>query len=446
VRPLSVTARIALLAIALGLVSNLVLVGVVWHRTHDDAIGAVRRDVTERADALAAVWRDGGDADLAAAVADAQAPDDPTLVLALVAPDGRKLAGSGPPRLGAAPGATPFGIGALGPGAWAEREAGYTLRRVGRHWLLSGRVLDLVEQESRALERALALSMLLSLALGVAGGLVVARYVARRLDGIALTVEQVAAGEVSARVAGAGGGDAFDRLALRLNAMLERLEASMAELRVVSDSLAHDLRSPLTRLRTKAEQAVLHADPSQRDAALAGLLAETDLVLRMLATLIEIGRAGAATRERFSPVRPAALVEEVAELYAPVMEEAGLAFHVVRDADPGPLAVHRELLSQALANLLDNALRHAAAGGAVTLRLAAGEGEVRFRIEDRGPGIAEGDRAQALRRFVRLDGARSTPGAGLGMALVDAVARLHGGRVVLADNAPGLVAAIVLPG
>ena len=176
-----------------------------------------------------------------------------------------------------------------------------------------------------------------------------------------------------------------------------------------------------------------------------GLLIETDLVMRMLSTMIEITRAESVPRDRLAPIDPAALMEEIAELYAPVVEDAGMRFEAVIESGAPRIVLHRELMTQALANLIDNALRHAGAGGAITLRLAIAGGEARFQVEDRGPGIAEADRAQALRRFGRLDSARSLPGAGLGMALVEAVARLHDGRIALGDTAPGLVAAIVVP-
>ncbi len=274
----------------------------------------------------------------------------------------------------------------------------------------------------------------------------VARYVAHRRDRIADVIDAAAAGDLSLRVDVPAKGDAFDRLAERLNAMLARTERLMGELRVVTDSLAHDLRSPLARLRARVEQAVTVADPVVREAAMGGLLVEADLVMRMLTTVIEISRSEAGSRDRFTSVRPAELIDEIAELYGPVVEEAGLRFAVEVDERIAPMPLHRELLSQAVANLLENALRHGVSGGEITLRLARANGDVAIAVEDRGPGIAEADRPRALKRFGRLDSARSTPGAGLGMTLVDAVARLHGGRVELADNAPGLIARIALPG
>ncbi|MGY2735396.1 ATP-binding protein [Sphingomonas sp. UYP23] len=445
---LSVTARIALLAIGLALISNLVLVGFVWKLVHDDAIDAVRRDTIEESDALVAVYRTGGLAALSRAIEDAQAPSDPTRIVMVVGPDGRRLAQVGPAigQAGQAP-SIGFHIGQVGDSRpWSEREAGYAVRQIGPNRLVSGHLLDDWEEEQRGIERALAAATLLSLALGIGGGLVVTRYVGQRLNRVTDVIEGVAEGDLSRRVPNAASaGDAFDRLALRLNAMLDKTERLMTELRIVTDGLAHDLRSPLARLRAKAEAAVLQADPAQREAAMGGLLIETDLVMRMLSTMIEITRAESVPRDRLAPIDPATLMEEIAELYAPVVEDVGMRFEAVIEAGAPRIVLHRELLTQAIANLIDNALRHAGAGGAITLRLAIAGGEARFQVEDRGPGIAEADRAQALRRFGRLDSARSLPGAGLGMALVEAVARLHDGRIELGDNAPGLVAAIVVP-
>ncbi|MDB5704281.1 MAG: signal protein [Sphingomonas bacterium] len=445
---LSVTARIALLAIALALVSNLVLVAFVWRQVHDDAVGELRRDTIEQADALFSVWRTGGLPALDRAIEEARAPGDLSLIVEVVDADGRRVVGVGPAVAAiGAPASIDFRIGRLGTSPpWSVRDAGYSVRRIGALRLVSGRLLDDWEQEQRGIERALVLAMLLSLGLGVVGGLVVTRYVGRRLNSVADVIEGVAGGDLTRRVAGAsGGGDAFDRLATRLNAMLDKVERLMIELRVVTDSLAHDLRSPLARLRTKTENAVLLADPAQREAALGGLLTETDLVMRMLTMLIEISRSESVSRDRFASLDPAALIEEIAELYAPVAEDAGMRFTVAIESPPLRLILHRELMTQAITNLIDNALRHAPWGGEVTLRLAGQGSEVRIQVEDRGAGIATEDREQAIRRFGRLDNARSTPGAGLGLSLIEAVARLHGGRLELGDNAPGLVAAIVLP-
>jgi signal transduction histidine kinase len=243
------------------------------------------------------------------------------------------------------------------------------------------------------------------------------------------------------------GGDAFDRLGARVDGMLERIERLVSELRVVTDSVGHDLRSPLMRLRSRAEQAAAAADPAQRDTALTGVLAEADIMLRMLSTLLEISRAEAGRTGTFQRVDLAEILEELGELYAPVVEDAGATLSVELPAEPlSARPVHRELLSQALANLIDNALKYAP-GTQIRLSLARTPGGgIALSVADEGPGIAEADRAAALARFGRLDDARGQSGAGLGLALVDSVARLHNGRLSLGDNSPGLVAAIDLPG
>lgn len=451
---LTISARIALLSVALALLSNLVLVGFIWKQTSADAVAALHREIVEQADALRAVWRTGALPALADAIKEAREPGDVTLVLAIFDPQGHRIAGYAPRHLAVPLADTPFRIAVLGrDGVWASREAGYTLHPIGPDWLLVGRPLDLIEAQQVAIERALALAVALSLMLGIGTGLLLAHYVAGRLNTIVSVIDAAGEGDLSRRVslvragndANNSGGDAFDRLAERLNAMLGKIEQLMAELRVVTDSLAHDLRSPLARLRTKTEQAVLIADPHQREAALGGLLVETDLIMRMLTMVIEISRSESVTRDRFTLASPAELVEEIGELYAPLAEEAGIRFLIEVEVRPAPLPLHRELMSQALSNLIDNALKHGGSGGQVTLRLSEAVDGIIFQVEDRGPGIAQADRAQALKRFGRLDAARTTPGAGLGMALIEAVARLHGGRFELGDNAPGLIARLVIP-
>jgi signal transduction histidine kinase len=228
--------------------------------------------------------------------------------------------------------------------------------------------------------------------------------------------------------------------------MLDRIEGLMRELQLLTDSLAHDLRSPLSRLRVKVERAISLGEGDGREAALNGLLQETDTIMRMLSLLLEIGRMEAmAGASRMDWIEPARVVTDLAEMYEPVLEEAGIAFACDIEGPVLPLHGHRELLAQALSNLIDNAMRHGGSGKALSVRLCACPDELIFSVEDRGPGIAPDQEAEARRRFGRLDAARSRPGAGLGLALVESVARLHRGRLELIDNRPGLVARIVLP-
>lgn len=444
---LSVTARIALLATLLPLISNLVLVAFLWRSIHDDAIDALRRDTIEQSDALASVYRTDGLGALTRAINQARAPGDVSLIMVVIDAQGRRVDGIGPPAVQiGTPETVTFHIGRIAASRpWSERDAGYSVRQIGSYRLVSGRLLDDWQQEQRGIEDALAAASLLSLGLGAIAGLIVTRYVVGRLRRVTQVMEDVAAGDLDRRVPTApGGDDAFDGLARQLNAMLDRLSRLLAELRLMTDSLMHDLRSPLARLRTRAETAAL-ADGEAREAALGGLIVETDLVMRTLSMLIETSRAESVSRDRFAAIDPAALVSEIGELYEPVVEDAGMALEVGVPSRPSLVTLHRELMSQAITNLIDNTLNHAADGGAIALTLTLERGEARFAVADHGPGIAEESREQALRRFGRLDTARSTPGAGLGLALVEAVARLHGGRLELGDNAPGLVATIVVP-
>lgn len=435
-----------LLAIALALVAGWIPVALLWQSTHDDAIETLRRDVGERDRELAVAVARRGDTALAQEIAQVRSADDPSLVLALVDAAGRRRAGLGPDRLSFAPTAG-FRIARIGTaGDWAAREAGVTLRRWHGGWLVTGRMLDEWEEAQRGIERALLASAIAALVLGVLGGVLLTRYVTRRVDAVALTADAVAAGELHRRVTlPPAGHDAFDRLGLRVNAMLDRIERLMEELRVVTDSLAHDLRSPVARLRARAEAALAARDAGQRDAALNGLIGEADVLGRMLGVLLDISRfEGIARRTGFVAADPAGIAAAVADLYEPVLEDAGIAF-ATAITPVAPLDLHRELLSQALANLIDNAVRHAPAGGSITLSVVEDGQGVRIAIADRGPGIAPEDRDAALRRFGRLDPARTAPGVGLGLTLVAAVARLHGGHLELGDNAPGLLATLVLP-
>jgi signal transduction histidine kinase len=449
VKRLPITVRIAALAALLSIATALALAALIWQQTHEDAIGVLRRDAAQQADTLASVYRTGGIHALDAAIAEISADDpDNSLVAALVDAQGRRRIGVGPDRL-ARPLRPGFAIGVIGSGnLWSQSEAGVELRALGRDYLVTGRLLNDWERTQRAIERTLLWAIVAAALLGIVGGVILSRYVARRVDRIATVVEGAAAGDMSRRVGlRSTGGDAFDRLGARVDGMLERIERLVGELRVVTDSVGHDLRSPLMRLRSRAEQAATAGDPAQRDAAIAGVLSEADIMLRMLSTLLEISRAeaggGAAAFQR---VDLATLLNELGDLYAPVAEDAGATLEVALPAEPpGALPVHRELLSQALANLIDNALKYAPEA-AIVLRLARlPAGETALSVADRGPGIAEAERAEALARFGRLDAARGRPGAGLGLSLVDSVARLHGGRLELGDNAPGLVAIIVLP-
>lgn len=288
-----------------------------------------------------------------------------------------------------------------------------------------------------------------ALLLGLLGGLLVGRGVARRAAAMGAALAAVQAGDLGRRLPTAGGADEFDRLAQRINATLDRLEATMAALRQVTDDIAHDLRTPLSRLRQRLEGAARRAETVEawRGEA-AAAIAECDAILEVFAALLRIAQieSGAALRRGFARFDLSAMVESVVEAYLPAAEERGQGLTAV--VPPGVEGFgERTLLAQMLANLVENAVRHGRAGGQVRVALAAepAGGGARLLVEDDGPGIPAEAREDVFRRFVRLDAARGTPGSGLGLALVRAVAALHGAAVMLEDAGPGLRAVVRLP-
>ena len=303
----------------------------------------------------------------------------------------------------------------------------------------------------RALQGAGALMLLL----GLGGGLLVSRNVSRAMAGLNAVVTAVRNGDLRARARVRGARDEFDELAEGLNDMLDRLERSMAGLRHAGDAIAHDLRSPLTRLRTRLEVAMIDVEAGKGDpkAALAQALEDAEGVLRTFSAVLAIARLQAAgPAPDPATFDPAELAADVAELYEPVCEEKGLEFR----AELTPQLVargNREFVAQAVANLLDNAVKYTPAGGAVVLRVRRrSSGELEFSVTDTGPGVPESERARIVQRFVRLENSRNLPGAGLGLSLVAAVAESHRGRLEIDDgpgsvggSGPGLRVALVLP-
>ncbi|WP_293882786.1 HAMP domain-containing sensor histidine kinase [Sphingomonas sp.] len=443
---LPTTARIALLSILLALLTNFALLAFIRVATQDDAMATMRQRVASDADVLRDTAISGNRPALARAMLDA-VHDDPHAFTGLVDPTGRVVVGNiTRDQLPARLAAVTFRSADVRRLPRSDTvSVGYTIRPLpSGDWIVSGRQFDPHLELQDTLERSLLLALLLSIGMGVVSGGLIARYVGSRVETIARVVDEVGAGHLTLRAAVGESGDAFDQLSSRINTMLDRLTLLMGELRMLTDTLAHDLRSPVGRLRARIERALTVTDEGQRDQLLGGVLAEADNLTRMLTTVLEIGRSEAQTaRSQFAELDPAALIAELGEMYEPLADEKGMALLV--DAAPLRLvAAHRQLLAQALSNLIDNALSYGA-GGDVTLSAHDAGGNVRLTVADSGPGIATCDMPEARRRFGRLDTSRGKPGAGLGLSLAEAVAHLHGGRLELADNAPGLRATLILP-
>jgi signal transduction histidine kinase len=320
--------------------------------------------------------------------------------------------------------------------------------------LLVGRDLEERERLYDIILSAGQWSIALVIVLGLAGGFFVARRVLHRIDAMTETSRTIMAGDLSGRLPTAGSEDELDRLAVNLNVMLERIEALMRGFKEVSDNIAHDLKTPLTRLRNRAEEA-LRSGKNEADyrAALDSTIEESDELIRTFNALLMIARAesGQASTPMIE-FDAADIVRGVGELYDPLADEKGLTLKVEAGATL-PVRGNRELVTQALANLVDNAIKyarhHAAEANGMPADVvvaASGEGDrIRLSVSDHGPGVPAGDRERVVQRFVRLEQSRSEPGSGLGLSLASAVAHLHGGELRLEDNGPGLKATLDLP-
>lgn len=317
-----------------------------------------------------------------------------------------------------------------------------------RRFVLQGGLNLLVGREVRELERtrhmiinAMIWGIAITLALALAGGIAMSRGTARRIEAINQTSRDIMSGDLDRRIPAGGTNDEFDQLAGNLNAMLDRIQGLMEGLRHVSDNIAHDLRTPLTRLRGRLEDLDDRAlSASERSRRIDAAVAEADALLSMFNALLRITQIEAGgRRDNFATVDLAELLNDVAELYEPVAQEKGLSFSAHCEA-ASSVTGDRDLLFQAVANLADNAIKYTPAGGSVTLHTSGKS----VTVSDTGPGVPEEAREDVFRRFHRLEKSRSQPGSGLGLSLAKAVAQLHGGTVRLEDNRPGLKAELTI--
>jgi len=325
--------------------------------------------------------------------------------------------------------------------------------------LLIGRDLDERRRLFGIVAKAAQWSVLIVIVLGLGGGIFVARRVLRRIDAMTGTTQRIMAGDLSGRLPVGRSGDELDRLAENLNAMLERIEALMVGLKEVSDNIAHDLKTPLTRLRNRAEEALAKSsNEAEYRSALERTIEESDGLIRTFNALLMIARAESGqARDNMTDFDAADVANGIHELYEPLAEDDDMMLHV--KSSPAPLHGNRELISQALANLVENAIKYgkpvaaaqplgadAVVSAKEILIEARRDGDqVLLSVTDHGPGIPEADRGHAVERFVRLEASRTLPGSGLGLSLASAVATLHGGDLKLGDANPGLRATLAIP-
>ena len=445
----STTIRLAL-ALLLAQVAALALGLTVIHRFTAATILADARTAAEVArDDFAEEYRQEGEAGLVRAIRDRLAArDDRNSVVLLKGPGGVPLIGNleqWPATLGDKERWRRISL--FREGGTAAEEMGLVTRRLDAdHVLLTGEVLEAQVQLARASQAA----FLYALAAGILIATVVAALAAwilsRRVDAFARAASAIASGRLDARVERDETGDAFDRLGTSINAMLDRIEALVGELRMVTDSMAHDLRSPVSRMKATLEQALGRTRDPNATAALAAAIDEADSLHRLLDTALEISRAEAGIgRDQFARFALAPLLDDLAEVYGPLAEDEGFAISVDAPAELEVVA-HREMLLRALSNLIDNALKYAGGGSAIRLSAARVGTDVELRVADDGPGIAEGQIGEAAKRFVRLDPARGGSGAGLGLSLVETIAHMHDGRMAIARADPhGTIVTLRLP-
>jgi signal transduction histidine kinase len=402
---------------------------------------------------LAEQYRQGGLRQLVRTVASrSRNPSDNVYLLANVS--GNHLAGNLnalPPGVTGGTGWTEFSYSVPTPkGRVPHLARAQFFVLAGGFKLVVGRDVQERRRFAQLIKRALIWALGLTLALGIASGIFLSRTLLRRVEAISQTSRAIMAGDLSERMAVSGTGDELDQLAASLNEMLEQIERLMTGMREVTDNVAHDLKTPLTRLRARVEDALRGGSKNEYKTALEQTLIESDDLLKTFNALLSIARLEAGeARAGLVEVDASQLVLDLAELYEPLAEDAGFRFTF--EAEEGlRIKADRQLISQALANLIDNAMKYAQGPGSnqapdIALSVRGVDNDVVLCVADNGPGVAKKDRDRVIDRFVRLDGARTKPGNGLGLSLAAGIAKLHNGQLRLEDNEPGLRVELILP-
>ena len=449
----SVILRFGALVFLFQLIGAALVLAIVHQLTQSELEATSRQLATELRDELVADLNandEGGGIAAARATIAARLADgrDRQEVILLVDARGQALAGNlaaWPPNVAAGNGWRVIDLFRLAS-EQPERMGLIATALPGGARLLTGHVVETDLRFGGIMEEAMLSALLLALPLALLAAWLTARLIQSRVHGIVTTAQAIGTGEMAGhmdrRIAIGASGDTFDQLAMAINAMLDRIMALMGELRLVTDGLAHDLRSPLTRLKAVLDRSLTDTGDPAAQVALGRALEESDILLSMLTTALLISRTEAGIgRDAFVTIDLAAMLGDLQEMYGPLADDHGVAI-LVEATGPVMADVHRELIGQAIANLIDNGLKYG--GNRIVLGVARADGRLLLSVADDGAGIPAAMRDQALRRFGRLDAARHMSGAGLGLSLVAAVARLHGGAMVLEDNAPGLRVVIAM--
>ncbi|HWZ62131.1 MAG TPA: ATP-binding protein [Steroidobacteraceae bacterium] len=317
----------------------------------------------------------------------------------------------------------------------------------GGYHLLVGRDLALFQPLERRFAWGLTAAVTFLFVVGLAGALLMRRQLLSRVQGIRTTASAIMAGDLRQRLPASGAGDELDTLSQTINGMLDHIERLIHGISDVSNSIAHDLRTPLAELRSRLEVLSLtRPSPAETFSEVEGAVADVDRVMRIFAALLRLAELDTgARRSGFVQVDASKVAAEVVEFYEPAAEQKGVAFSF-ESAGEAAVAGDPVLIAQALSNLIDNSLKCVPERGVISVRVGRrSDGAVEIAVTDNGPGIAAADKPKVTERFFRGDASRGTPGVGLGLSIVDAVAKLHGGVLELLDNHPGLRARMVLP-
>ena len=452
--------RLTLLSLALFAFAGAAFMAYVYVAAAGEARRRTDAEIRREADSLVEVYNRAGVTALNPVLVGRMA-GEPRFLYLLVAPDGRKISGS----LAESPVEVfsgeltwiHFSLAEPQQGGLSRSTParGLQLRLKGGEVLFVGADTGDDREFIVTIVRGMWGAGALVVVLGIAAGLLVSHNFTRAMTGLTEVISAVRNGDLAARAQVRGAGDELDQLAEGLNDMLDRLDRSMSAHQHAGDAIAHDLRSPLTRLKARLETALLDMEAGRGDArqGLRQALDDTDGVLRTFSAVLAISRLQAAGEAPNAVLfDPAGLVSDMTELYGPLCEDKGL--EIASDIAAGlTVRGNPAFLAQALANLVDNAVKYTPRGGAVMVRLRRrASGETEISVTDTGPGVPDLERARVVDRFVRLENSRNLPGSGLGLSLVAAVAQAHGGRLELGEgpgaydgSGPGLRAALILP-
>jgi signal transduction histidine kinase len=397
--------------------------------------------VTDEARSLQDEYTRGGDTELAKEIAEREAPSSSTTMLyAVFGPDGRRLYGSlltSRPKPGLHP------IRFYDPTEGADEARAITIDLSPRERLVVAIDDDWLEEIEKLIVVIFSLAFAGSIVVGFGGALVLGSYLQRRIQSITSSAEAIVRGDIRRRMPVGPRGDEFDQLASTLNRMLDQIEGLLENLRQVSTDIAHDLRTPLARLRNSLERGMI--GPGEPQELVADAIGQLDQVLSLFAAILRVAEVESGETKRFfGSVDLTAMLTDLAESYAPAFEDNGrtLLWSIEPDLE---VEGDRELLAQATINLLENAQRHTPNDAIVRMSATSAGSMVFMQVADNGPGVPKGDLDRVTKRFARLETSRNTPGHGLGLSLVAAVAKLHGGRLELRQLAQGLSATVQIP-